>query len=519
MSGSGRRSNTSTFTNILLLNVTLTAFKNRESMETSTTILMITVEHGILDHVKMIPSTLGLEVNESRQFAAEAMDFYDNPVPEAQITWEVEERAGSITNNGLFTAGTKAGIFDAAIIVMAHLDGHSVRTITPINVKHGPLDRVKVTPSVVTLGVGESQQFTAEVMDAYGNSIPEAQLTWEVEEGAGSITSKGLYTAGPKAGKGVTVIATLNDNSVKGVASITLKPGPLHYVKLIPETAGLYYDQSQQFTAEAFDAYDNPIPDVQLAWEVVTEAGTITSDGLFTAGTGTGTLQATVVVTAKSSGLSASAAAVVTISEQLNKFMTYLGMNTKVPYMLNDPKVRRAISLCLDRDKITAWVIDTYSNDAQKVLSIVSPTLSNTNISPNQDITKAKELLWDVGYPNGFKVHFYVLSELVNVAQKVKTYLANVGIDAQIVERVNTISLIPSSAEEPYFFLTSITVDSPDTFQVLGRLLLSTSIENVSGFSDSGFDQLFNSGSFREAEDIAFKDNSGSIIHLYWSSR
>jgi PKD repeat protein len=372
--------------------MTLTAFNKGKPSESNTTTLTITISHGVLDHVKVIPSTVEPEVNGSQQFTAEGMDAYDNPIPEAQLTWEVAERVGSITSNGMFTAGTEVGVYDPAIIVTAILDGHSAKTTVPINVKHGPLDLVEVTPSVVTLGVGESQQFTAEAMDAYGNSIPEAHLVWEIEEGAGSITSNGLFTAGQKAGKGVTAIATLNGNSVKGTASVTLKSGPLHYVKLSPETAGLYYGQSQQFTAEAFDAYDNPIPNVELAWEVIGGVGIITSNGLFTAGTGAGTVQATVVVTVESNGLSASATAVVTISEQLNKFMTYLGMNTKVPYMLNDPKVRRAISLCLDRDEIATWVRETYNNNAQKVLSIVSPTIPDTNISPNQDIEKAREV-------------------------------------------------------------------------------------------------------------------------------
>jgi hypothetical protein len=62
-------------------------------------------------------------------------------------------------------------------------------------------------------------------------------------------------------------------------------PGPLDHVDITPNPASVVAGASQQFTATAKDAADNPIsdPDLSFSWSVVNGGGTINSSGVFTA--------------------------------------------------------------------------------------------------------------------------------------------------------------------------------------------------------------------------------------------
>ena len=132
----------------------------------------------------------------------------------------------------MFTAGTKAGIFEQAIIVTASSNGQTIASTFSVSVSHGPLDQVEIEPNSVTMEFGEKQQFVATPIDSYGNPISEARLSWEIESEAGSITSDGLFTAGRNASKGITVIALLDSKFVHNSASVTLIHGPLHHIKI-----------------------------------------------------------------------------------------------------------------------------------------------------------------------------------------------------------------------------------------------------------------------------------------------
>ena len=60
--------------------------------------------------------------------------------------------------------------------------------------------------------------------------------------------------------------------------------GPLDHIIVTPSTATVAIGGTQQFTAQGYDADDNPIPNLPFTWNVVSGGGTINPSGLFTAG-------------------------------------------------------------------------------------------------------------------------------------------------------------------------------------------------------------------------------------------
>ncbi|NQD36573.1 hypothetical protein HPT27_06020 [Permianibacter sp. IMCC34836] len=142
---------------------------------------------------------------------------------------------------------------------------------------------VTVNPGTAALSVGSSQQFSATVTGSNNSAV-----SWTAT--AGSISSNGMFTAPAQPGT-VTITATsVADASRHGSATVTVtSTTPIITVTVAPAALALSGGATQQFTATVSGTGNTAVN-----WTVT--AGTITSNGLFTAPGQTGT----VIVTATS---------------------------------------------------------------------------------------------------------------------------------------------------------------------------------------------------------------------------
>ena len=112
--------------------------------------------------------------------------------------------------------------------------------------------------------------------------------------------------------------------------------------------------------------------------------------------------------------------------------MTYLGFNMKkAPY--DNPKVREAISYAIDQKPI----IDTvFLGAGEAANSIIGPNVwGYYDVEKfTQDIEKAKALLAEAGFPNGFKAKIWVNDNPVrrDIAVILQDQLKQIGIDLAI---------------------------------------------------------------------------------------
>lgn len=101
-----------------------------------------------------------------------------------------------------------------------------------------------------------------------------------------------------------------------------------------------------------------------------------------------------------------------------------------------DERVRRAISMAIDRDTIVKRIMDGAAAPASQ---FVPETMFGAQPNPEPliyDPEGAKKLLAEAGYPNGFKVTFAATNDrYINdsqVAQAIAQYLSRVGIQADV---------------------------------------------------------------------------------------
>ena len=235
---------------------------------------IVDIVAGWVHHIVIAPSSVGLIVDETQQFTATAYDAFDNPLS-LSFTWSVTGSIGTVTSSGLFTAGIQTGSGS----VVASADG--VSGSADVTVGSGPVHVIAVTPSTLSIQCGGTQQFAAEAYDQYGNPISGLLFDWSVEGPIGTVDSSGLFTAGTSVEEG-QVLASYG--SAEGTAAVTLTPGPVAYVLVAPTAASVQVDESHQFTAVAYDEYDNEVEGVIFTWSATTSIGTIDQNGMFVAG-------------------------------------------------------------------------------------------------------------------------------------------------------------------------------------------------------------------------------------------
>ncbi len=279
-----------------------------QGLATRTASAAVTLRPGPLDSVKLEPTAATGEVGKEQKFTATAFDRYDNPIPGLTYSFRSQEGAGKVEQNGEYTAGLKAGSYPQGITVEAS-QGSVTRTATAgLTLRHGPLDRVLLTPTTAILDIDKTAQFKAEAVDQYRNPIPDAKITWQLAGQIGTLDDTGLLRTGTKAGRfgqAVKAIASLGRDSKEGTASVTINPGPPVGLAIPP--IELAAGEAQQLKAFVADRYGNPVSEVGKATITVRDgnAGAISPTDLFTAGQVGGSFKDAIEARSAEGGLSA----------------------------------------------------------------------------------------------------------------------------------------------------------------------------------------------------------------------
>ena len=238
-----------------------------------------------LQHVVLLPASVTLAFGGAQQFAAYGIMSNGDSVA-VNVTYVAT--GGTITTGGLYTAGTSAGTFR----LIAALAGGTLADTSQVNISAPTLTQIVIAPKAVVLNAGALQQFGAYGRMSNGDSV-SVSVTYSAT--GGTITAGGLYTAGQSAGT-FRVIAAGPGGTLADTASVTINAPPsLAQVILVPSADTLVEGATQQFFAYGRNSIGDSVA-VAVTWSA--KGGTITSSGLYTAGTSTGNFR----VIAKQSG-------------------------------------------------------------------------------------------------------------------------------------------------------------------------------------------------------------------------
>jgi len=155
--------------------------------------------------------------------------------------------------------------------------------------------KISLSPSTATISSGAQQQFSASLTPTARTEKANSAIFWRAS--AGTISQSGLFTAPTvTSSTRVTVIATgVADPTSVAVSEVTVVPKNKIAISLSPATATISSGGKQQFSA-ALTSTSN----TAVAWRA--SAGTISTNGLFTAPSVAASTKVTVTATSIADG-------------------------------------------------------------------------------------------------------------------------------------------------------------------------------------------------------------------------
>ena len=220
------------------------------------------------------------------------------------------------------------------------------------------------------------------------------------------------------------------------------------------------------------------------------------------------------------------------ISKEDDKFTTvemqsssnmFIGFDLRDKH-LSDKRVRQAIAYAINNQDI----VDSIYNGSATVATSPIPKITtghNENSNPyEQNIEKAKELLAEAGYPNGFDIVLNVNedNQRVDTAVVIQDNLKAIGINVKIktYQWASYVAFVENPAQEKGMFLMAWNIANDDPDELLYPLYHSSQIDahtNVVFYKNEDFDNLISKGRetvdkekridlYKKAQDIIQED-------------
>ncbi len=169
--------------------------------------------------------------------------------------------------------------------------------------------------------------------------------------------------------------------------------------------------------------------------------------------------------------------------------VTYLGFNVREkPF--DDPKIREALSLVIDRQKIARVM---FQSRVQQAVGFVPPGLSGyipPQTPPSYDVTRARDLITQSTYKdvkNLPKLRLYTSGDTLGPMLR-DVFSQTLGIDMEVREVEWSDYLAGLDRGDYPMFTVVWGADYPDPEAILGSLFRSTSPANETGYNNADVD-------------------------------
>ena len=260
----------------------------------------VTIQLPPVATITVAPTTPSIAINGTVQLTATLRDAGGAVLTGRAITWETSA-GGTATVDG---SGLVTGVAAGNATITARSEGQAGSAVVTVQAAVAPVATITLAPATSTINVLGTQQLTATLRDAAGNTLTGRTVTWETSAaGTATVSTAGLVR-GVAAG---TATITARSEGQAGTAAVTVQLAPVATIALAPATNTILITGTVQLTATLRDAGGNTLTGRSVTWET-SAAGTATVSN---AGLVTGVAAGNATITARSEGQAGTAAVTV----------------------------------------------------------------------------------------------------------------------------------------------------------------------------------------------------------------
>ena len=202
--------------------------------------------------VTVSPATASLIIGATQQLTAATLDAGNAALTGRTVTWSSSDAAkASVSSSGLVTA-----LAAGSATITATSEGKSAQaTITVLPV---PVATVTISPATASITVAGTQQFTATLKDASGNTLTGRTVTWSTS--AASVATVGSSTGLATAVAAGTATITATSEGKSATATLTVVAAGAVCSSAPQLGCGLALDQFALVAAGSFQMGSNLNP-------------------------------------------------------------------------------------------------------------------------------------------------------------------------------------------------------------------------------------------------------------------
>ena len=255
-----------------------------------------------VDRIEISPASIVLDPSETVSLTARALALDGSEITDIELVWTApDSRAGSMTADGRFQAGSAPGVFDSSVSVTAiqnTFDGVSYTSaqasVTIVgDALSAKLVRIEIVPGQPTVLRQQIYRLRAIGLDDAGVVIPGVSFTWKLnDDSLGRLNEIGLLTVDGDEGEYSQVVSVTGEwagEQVLAVADVRVISAPDEddylNVHALPQRFFIEPGERLRLRAVALNGLGRIQAGTVLRWGMVDDrAGLIDGDGNFIAG-------------------------------------------------------------------------------------------------------------------------------------------------------------------------------------------------------------------------------------------
>ena len=166
--------------------------------------------------IAVAPPVADLGPGEAQQFVARSVTAAGDTVPAATVEWQAT--GGTITPDGVYTAGSDVGAFSVTASRVGALPGRA-----GVHVFQRVVAMIQVQPDTATLPIQGSWPLHAVALDSAGDSLPTAPIRWiSTNPAVAMVDTNGLVTA---VDSGTATITAVSEGRTGAAVVSVVPPG------------------------------------------------------------------------------------------------------------------------------------------------------------------------------------------------------------------------------------------------------------------------------------------------------